>query len=131
MATINNMSSASRSAVNNAARTTRAEARRRPNMMLPKDIGTILPTAVAPADATVDIAVGGTLTGQTAALVFTPSNTYNKTGRWVSSDSAIVRVDDVEAGNFTGLSKGNAVLTFYGNNGVTTTITATVAGGGE
>lgn len=127
MATINNMSSASRSAVNNAARTTRAEARRRPNMMLPKDIGTVLPTSVAPSVTSMSLAPGASSTGQTALLTFTPSNTYNKEGVWKSSNPLVVRIDDAEAGDFTALTAGSATVTFYGNNGVTASIEVTSA----
>lgn len=127
MANISNMSSASKSAVSNAARTSVREARRRPSMMLPKDIGTVLPTAVSPASATSNLAVGATLTGQTAALTFTPSDTYNKSGTWTSSNPAVVSVEDAALGNFTARSAGTAVLTFYGNNGVTTAINVTSA----
>lgn len=126
MATIGNMSSSSKTAVRNAARTSVREARRRPNMMLPKDIGAIKATAVSVTPNSGSIAVNGTKNGLTATLAWTPTNADFKSGTWTSANPAVVRVDDAALGNFTGLTAGSSVLTFTAHDGVTTTYTLTV-----
>jgi len=76
-------------------------------------------TGVAVNPTTANIAVGGTTQ---LAAVFAPTNATDKTGTWVSSNTAVATVDST--GKVTGKAAGNTQITFTTTDGAKTASTA-------
>jgi glucosylceramidase len=72
-------------------------------------------TGVAVNPTTANIAVGGTTQ---LAAVFAPTNATDKTGTWVSSNTAVATVDST--GKVTGKTAGNTQITFTTTDGAKT-----------